>query len=127
MVHSVCAELGKPLPHPLSFSPSAPLQTLATLSLPSPPRRRNKLGLSSSPDGEERSLYAFPDPSQLIDDGVEEKLRTLGFGYRAPYVRDTCQLLLSKSEPHDAYLASLSDLSAGKLSMTLPQCKHHII
>ena len=113
MVHSVSAQLGAPLPHPLAFSPSDPLHTLASLSIPTPPRRNSKK------EAEELSFYAFPRPEDLTSEATDTLLRSLGFGYRAPYIRDSCQLLMSKSESCDEYLTSLSDLGADEARIKL--------
>lgn len=37
--------------------------------------------------------HPFPTPSQLAEPGVEQKLRNLGFGYRAKYLAGTAQSL----------------------------------
>jgi len=38
--------------------------------------------------------YAFPTLQRLAQDGVEEKLRTLGFGYRAKYIEESARKIL---------------------------------
>jgi len=39
------------------------------------------------------TYHPFPTPSQLAAPGVEQKLRDLGFGYRAKYLAGTAQTL----------------------------------
>lgn len=47
--------------------------------------------------GEVRIAYhPFPPPEALAKPGVEEKLRELGFGYRAKYLARTAQMLCAK-------------------------------
>lgn len=47
--------------------------------------------------GEVRIVYhPFPPPEALAKPGVEEKLRELGFGYRAKYLAKTAQMLCDK-------------------------------
>jgi len=41
--------------------------------------------------------YDFPSPQALAQDGVEAKLRSLGFGYRAKYLYQTACVIASKS------------------------------
>jgi N-glycosylase/DNA lyase len=38
-------------------------------------------------------FHDFPTPEQLAVDGVEDKLRTLGFGYRAKYIAETAMIV----------------------------------
>lgn len=45
-----------------------------------------------------KPYYAFPSPEQLAPEVVEQRLRELGFGYRAGYVQKSCQLLLELAE-----------------------------
>lgn len=40
--------------------------------------------------------HDFPTPEQLAVDGVEEKLRGLGFGYRAKYIADTARIIVQE-------------------------------
>ncbi|PNS20865.1 N-glycosylase/DNA lyase [Sphaceloma murrayae] len=47
-------------------------------------------------DGE--SYYDFPHASALAQDGVEQKLRDLGFGYRAKYLERTARMISEKGE-----------------------------
>ncbi len=47
--------------------------------------------------GEVRVVYhPFPPPEALAKEGVEERLRELGFGYRAKYLARTAQMLCEK-------------------------------
>lgn len=39
------------------------------------------------------TYHSFPSPSKLAAHGVEQKLRDLGFGYRAKYLAGTAQAL----------------------------------
>jgi len=47
-------------------------------------------------DGE--AYHDFPGPQALAEDGVEAKLRSLGFGYRAKYLYRTACTVVSKPE-----------------------------
>jgi len=38
-----------------------------------------------------KTFFAFPTPAALSKAGVEDKLRSLGFGYRAAYIAKTAQ------------------------------------
>ena len=42
-------------------------------------------------DYDGRSFFAFPTLAALSTSGVEERLRSLGFGYRAGYIAKTAQ------------------------------------
>lgn len=53
-------------------------------------------------DGE--PYHDFPQPRSLAQDGVEAKLRSLGFGYRAKYLHQTACIIASKP---DGWLDSL--------------------
>lgn len=46
-------------------------------------------------------IYAFPEPEQLAE-ATETELRALGLGYRAPYVRDTANMVAEGIDPGDA-------------------------
>ncbi|KAK4565474.1 8-oxoguanine glycosylase ogg1 [Recurvomyces mirabilis] len=48
--------------------------------------------------------YDFPEPEALAQDGVEAKLRSLGFGYRAKYLATTARIV---SEKRKGWLESL--------------------
>ncbi|EST06117.1 HhH-GPD domain protein [Kalmanozyma brasiliensis GHG001] len=61
--------------------------------------------------GEVRIAYhPFPPPEALAKEGVEEKLRELGFGYRAKYLARTAQMLCEK------HAQSKSGSSAGQMA-----------
>jgi N-glycosylase/DNA lyase len=59
-------------------------------------------GMAGGDDGE--PLHDFPSPQALAVDGVEQKLRELGFGYRARYIAQTARII---TEHGDAWLDSL--------------------
>lgn len=42
------------------------------------------------------TYYDFPVPSALTPVGVEEKLRALGFGYRARYIYQTARMIVNE-------------------------------
>jgi N-glycosylase/DNA lyase len=54
---------------------------------------------------DEYVYYDFPTPSALAHPSVEQKLRELGFGYRAKYIQSTASIITKK--PKD-WLSSLS-------------------
>ena len=56
----------------------------------------------------ETDFYAFPSLLSLAKDGVERKLRELGFGYRAKYISLAAQYILSSKS--DIWLESLKKL-----------------
>ncbi|XP_052789177.1 uncharacterized protein LOC128223804 isoform X2 [Mya arenaria] len=45
-------------------------------------------------DGQE--YFSFPQVSSLAKDGVEERLRTLGFGYRAKYIQRSAEYIIAQ-------------------------------
>lgn len=47
------------------------------------------------------NYHPFPSPETLARDGVEEKLRDLGFGYRAKYIATTAKMLCEKHRKAD--------------------------
>lgn len=47
---------------------------------------------------EDEEYYDFPTPASLAVSGVEQKLRELGFGYRAKYIYKTACMLAEKDE-----------------------------
>ncbi|KAK4628815.1 N-glycosylase/DNA lyase [Fulvia fulva] len=55
-------------------------------------------------DDHDHPYHDFPTPAALAQDGVEAKLRALGFGYRAKYIHQTAQMVHAKG---DAWLDSL--------------------
>jgi N-glycosylase/DNA lyase len=67
--------------------------------------------------------FAFPTPEILAQPGTDETLRRLGFGYRAPYIHRTAQMLCEMAEerqctPHE-YLLSLSKLPYAEAKLAL--------
>lgn len=48
---------------------------------------------SEEPGGSARTFYGFPTMEALAQDGVEETLRSLGFGYRAKYIASTAKMI----------------------------------
>ncbi|GAK64984.1 N-glycosylase/DNA lyase [Moesziomyces antarcticus] len=60
--------------------------------------------------GEVRIVYhPFPSPEALAKAGVEEKLRELGFGYRAKYLAKTAQMLCEQHGRGTTTKAGLAD------------------
>ncbi|EME43816.1 hypothetical protein DOTSEDRAFT_53107 [Dothistroma septosporum NZE10] len=55
---------------------------------------------------EDEAYHDFPTPQSLAQDGVETKLRALGFGYRAKYIHQTARIVASKES---GWLDSLRD------------------
>lgn len=53
--------------------------------------------------------HGFPSPAELCKPGVEERLRALGFGYRAKYIVQTASRIASMPDGL-AYLHSLRDV-----------------
>lgn len=47
---------------------------------------------------DDRTLWSYPTPEQLAS-ATEEELRSLGVGYRAPYIRDTAQMVVDGIDP----------------------------
>ncbi|SPO21568.1 related to 8-oxoguanine DNA-glycosylase [Ustilago trichophora] len=94
MVQNLCTHFSPAL---LEYSYPAP---------PTPDVAETKLedGSGASPSkqqdveqGEVKVTYhPFPPPEALAKPGVEEKLRELGFGYRAKYLAKTAQMLCEK-------------------------------
>lgn len=83
MVHKLCIEYGPLLGHLRSGD------------------EEGNCAAESDPEGEfEDSLpyHDFPRPEDLAQDGVEAKLRALGFGYRAKYIHQTAQLVAAQPE-----------------------------
>ncbi|KAI5296394.1 8-oxoguanine glycosylase ogg1 [Ascosphaera acerosa] len=54
-----------------------------------------------------QAYHDFPTPERLAGDGVEMKLRELGFGYRAKYLHQTARAVVGRSGL--AWLAGLSN------------------
>jgi N-glycosylase/DNA lyase len=56
-----------------------------------------------------RTFYEFPTIEALAQDGVEETLRQLGFGYRAKYIATTARMI-QEMEDGEAWLHGLRKL-----------------
>ncbi|KAF8947596.1 8-oxoguanine glycosylase ogg1 [Haplosporangium gracile] len=56
-----------------------------------------------------RAFYEFPTIEALAQDGVEENLRSLGFGYRAKYIATTAKMI-QEMEDGEAWLHGLRKL-----------------
>lgn len=75
---------------------------------PSPPAKaedgeETQEGLGAKTTPTTFVYHPFPVPEALAEEGVEEKLRQLGFGYRAKYIARTAQMLCEKhARPHTA-------------------------
>ncbi|KAL4218951.1 8-oxoguanine glycosylase ogg1 [Mactra antiquata] len=57
---------------------------------------------------EGREFYTFPKVSALAADGVEEKLRDLGFGYRAKYIQKSACYIVDNGDEN--WLFKLKDM-----------------
>lgn len=57
-----------------------------------------------------RTFYGFPTIEALSQDGVEDTLRTLGFGYRAKYIAQTAKKIQAMDNGLE-WLMSLRDMS----------------
>lgn len=66
---------------------------------------------------DDEPYHDFPEPRALAQSGVEEKLRSLGFGYRAKYLYKTACMIVSKP---DGWLDSLRNPESPVLN-TKPQ------
>lgn len=62
----------------------------------------------------QETVYAFPTPEQLAE-ATETELRDLGLGYRAPYVRETAEMV---SEGVDPTAASEYDFEDARTYLT---------
>ncbi|KAF8763438.1 N-glycosylase/DNA lyase like protein [Argiope bruennichi] len=70
---------------------------------------------------DDQTFYTFPTIERLAADDVENKLRTLGFGYRAKYINQTAKILLKEKPP--GWLENLRKISykeAHEELLTLP-------
>ena len=69
-------------------------------------------------DGESVTLHTFPSPDALAD--IDDKvLRDLGFGYRAPYVINTCKTIAEKGP---GFLEGLRTKSRQECKAALLEC-----
>ncbi|KAI5798798.1 DNA glycosylase [Geopyxis carbonaria] len=60
-------------------------------------------------DGDGETYYDFPEPVALQGPDVEQKLRELGFGYRAKYIANAALLITNERSP--GWLDSLREVS----------------
>ena len=58
-------------------------------------------------DGTDSEYYSFPGVAALAAEGVEDRLRELGFGYRAKYIAGTASYILRNHS--ESWLHSLRD------------------
>lgn len=90
MVQNLCTHFSEPLLEHVYPAPPPSLNVSAKV----------EDGTAKDQDveqGEVRIVYhPFPPPEALAKEGVEEKLRELGFGYRAKYLAKTAQMLCEK-------------------------------
>lgn len=88
----------------LHFSPALVSHTYHPCPLPLPQAKKedeegiteNNLASDSTDSAVTVTYHPFPSPEALAQEGVEEKLRELGFGYRAKYIARTAQMLCEK-------------------------------
>ncbi|KAG0256222.1 8-oxoguanine glycosylase ogg1 [Mortierella polycephala] len=62
------------------------------------------------PEDPSRTFYGFPIMDVLAEDGVEETLRKLGFGYRAKYIANTAKMIKAMKDG-ESWLRGLRTLS----------------
>ncbi|KAF9124292.1 8-oxoguanine glycosylase ogg1 [Linnemannia schmuckeri] len=86
MAAKMCSEYGSPLTVPLEQE-----------------------SLDSTTSTSSRTFYEFPTIEALAQDGVEETLRSLGFGYRAKYIATTAKII-QEMEDGEAWLHGLRKL-----------------
>jgi N-glycosylase/DNA lyase len=86
-----------PFPSLISFICSAQMRVSRIHGMQE--RLREAFGTPVEFDGE--TYHAYPTPEQLAA-ASEEELRELSLGYRAPYVRETAQLVADGEDPGDA-------------------------
>lgn len=84
MVHKLCDHFTEPVLHH-TYPPGSHLCTSMS-------PEKNGLQIEST-EPLHLTYHPFPTPSQLAAPGVEQKLRNLGFGYRAKYLTGTAQAL----------------------------------
>ena len=79
MIEMICSEFGEEVTH---LSRSLPILILYQL-------------FQFTSNGHDVTFHDFPTLKRLCEDDVTEKLRKLGFGYRAPYIYK-CAKMVSK-------------------------------
>ncbi|KAN0060941.1 8-oxoguanine glycosylase ogg1 [Thecaphora frezii] len=80
----------------MHFSP--PLLSHAYPACPIPPSDPATVKAEADVEATAMTIHyhPFPPPEKLAKDGVEDKLRQLGFGYRAKYLATTARMLCEK-------------------------------
>ena len=68
------------------------------------------LPIPASTDLSAQTFHPFPPPSVLADASVSNKLRGLGFGYRAAYIQRTAAMLIEEHETDDGVYEFLLSL-----------------
>jgi N-glycosylase/DNA lyase len=63
-------------------------------------------------------LHDFPSPRALAAEGVEQRLRELGFGYRARYIAETARIVMEKGEGWLMGLRNPSSPALGQITTT---------
>jgi len=91
---------------------------------PTPPADADAADAASPPCDESRAYFAFPTLAALAS-ADEDRLRQLGFGYRAPYITAAARQLQARPGGGEAWLASLrgpevSGAEAVRLLCALP-------
>lgn len=66
---------------------------------------------------EGNTYFSFPTVDALAQEGVEEKLRKNGFGYRAKYISKTAKFISTKGSSE--WLKNLQNLSYQEAKCTL--------
>ncbi len=61
----------------------------------------------------EQKYHSFPPPSVLAPSSVADKLRELGFGYRAKYIQKTAAMLMGEHGSDAEIFKWLSSLRSG--------------
>ncbi|KAM0747351.1 DNA glycosylase [Meredithblackwellia eburnea MCA 4105] len=121
MLDRLSTTLGNKLPHPSNFNQ----QSVVHLDKPFP--------TTNTSDQDAESLYSFPTPSSLAQPTTDQLLRSLGFGYRAPYIQHTAQSLIALAHEQDLsplqYLDTLRcpKHQRGDTTMTLELAREKLI
>jgi N-glycosylase/DNA lyase len=103
------------------FSPKLTDYTYGSDILSSPVKKEEEAEEASDLLPMTIDYHPFPSPQALAQDGVEEKLRQLGFGYRAKYIHQTAKMLCEEhtrpiqDDEHgvDAILREIKEAAAG--------------